>query len=204
MKAAHYAKLWTQFGKYLVIIALATWSIVQGGPELFGASPLGKRPVIAALFGIVVCAPLLALVARIGSRFAAQNPAALWPGRIPVSFLKGLDVSTRDGKIYQSFFLVAFAVIPAAALLHFLRVVLNSKITERGGQTDIGHFDLGHIDWCFCDRYRIGEDDGVTYFPVVEPALLLLLCFVAWAAVAHLLFATFRKPAPGLTPGSAP
>jgi TRAP-type C4-dicarboxylate transport system permease small subunit len=116
----------------LVAVTLATWATVQGAPELFGINAADKHSLIAALFGIVICVPLLVVMGYVGAQYAKSiDEPKNWAGRIPVVGLSAIDFRSRDGKLFQGFFLIVYVLLPAAGLVHFLRtlsVFLRAKV----------------------------------------------------------------------------
>jgi hypothetical protein len=193
MSPKDYSKIWGFIGKYLVAVTLATWATVQGAPGLFGINAADKYSLIAALFGIVICAPLLVVMGYVGAQYAKSIDHKTWAGRIPVVGLSEIDFRSRDGKLFQGFFLIAYVLVPAGGLVHFVRTLLMASVFTRQGRTPIGHFSIAHLDWTLGDQVRVGEGEGVTYFPVIEPLFLLSVCVIAWISALYFAWMIFTR-----------
>lgn len=201
MTEAHLARLWIVVGLFLVFYSLNTWIVSQGGKALFGVELLDDQPVTSALVAIPICAVLLVLQCRIGMAYADRSGMRRqWHARTPVVGLDGLKTGSREGKLYQAFFLILFVIVPVAALGYFVDQVLGGTVYDRVAKTE--HSPLAAVDWAtiasasyWDDRFRLGEgpDKAVTWFPVVEPVLLGLLLLLAAAHVVLLAVRLFGR-----------
>lgn len=200
MTTAHYSKLWTIVGLALVFYSLNAWIASQGGQPFLSAKLLEDRPVLSALLAIPICGALLALLCEIGIRYARGSGASGWHARLPVVGLDGLKTGSREGRAYQGFFLTLFVIIPSGALIHFInkssaaKVVVNDA-TRR--EVSIVHFPDAPLSWStWDDGFRIGQsipppgkplEDMVTWLPVLEPLVFVLLVVLAfWRALVLL------------------
>jgi hypothetical protein len=114
---------------------------------------------------------------------------------MPVIGLEGLDTGSREGRLYQGFFLLLLIAVPAAALIYFTVQVLSAHVFDRqNSAAELGALDPVSLSTVLSgpywdDRFRLGEsaDKAVTWFPVLEPMILtLLVAIAAWQVVAFL------------------
>ncbi len=63
------AKVWQKFSTYLVVYAFATMAVIQGTQTDSGVS-INQPPLIAALFGLLICIPLYCVCIWFASRHA--------------------------------------------------------------------------------------------------------------------------------------
>lgn len=201
MRKSDYAKLWTAVGIVVCFISLNAWIASQGGRPMFSQGIIEERLVLSALLAIPFVAILLALEAEIGIRHARRSRRTVWHGRLPVVWLTGLNTSSREGQLYQGFFLFAFILIPLAALVHFVDESFEAVVLHRasGAVGTLRHPPGGEGFWGFGDDFRIGThavaSDMVTWWPVWGPVIFGLLILLAIWRVAVLIVAIFRPSA---------
>jgi hypothetical protein len=101
------------------------------------------------------------------------------------------DTGSREGRLFQGFFLFLLISVSAAALVHFTSQVLGAKVFDRQTGTELDV--LAPVPWdtfvsgtYWHDRFRLGEsaDKAVTWFPVLEPIVLAVLLLLAAGSVA--------------------
>lgn len=86
---------------------------------LFKVAMIDEREVPNAYFSIIICGVLLTVLAIIGRAYARKSVSLPRFARWPVVGLEDLDFSSWSARIYQSFFLLVFVVVPLAAVIHF-------------------------------------------------------------------------------------
>jgi hypothetical protein len=179
---------------------------------------LDDRMVLSAVVAIPICAALLALLAEIGIRHVRTSGGKGWHDRLPVVGLDGLETGSRDGQLYQGFFLCLFVVLPILSLAHFISesqeaVVVNLVTRETG---TILRPPGGPNFWSLAgEHFRVGREfllapppggkaptdpfqGMITWIPVWELlAYGLLLAVALWRCAV--LFAALRAPTGGAT-----
>lgn len=196
MQPAHLAKVWIGISTILLFYTLNTWTSSQGGEALFRIALLSKAAGAGALFGIAVGSTLLALAAFIGRSYAMQHGVS-WSDRVPRVWLTDLDVGTRGGRTYQFIVLVIFAVLPAAALVHFWQALQQQNLCDRLAPN--APVTLWQWSWnsLAADRFRLSAtrpdcSDGVTFFPGLEPVVLAAFTLLAYVGLFCQFAAIFR------------
>ncbi|HEX4955413.1 MAG TPA: caspase family protein [Thermoanaerobaculia bacterium] len=180
------SRLWSRTGTFTLLFSLALWSATQGGPTQQGLSQIEGESL--AVYGLLLGGPCLFLVLHLTGLYAARIQRRGWAARLPVAFLEDLVFTDRNvGRQYQALFLVAFLLVPMAAQIHFLDRVKEATIFEDSTQAgskqvwkDTGLRRLDH--WrtyypakvIFGDKYRIGSERGITFFPFWAHWLFLL------------------------------
>lgn len=205
MNTDHFRQLWTALGTVLLFYVVNAWLASVGANPIFDFRLLEDRPKIESLLALAVCAPMLILLCGIGIRHAravsSSSPDARWHERLPVVWLQGVNTSTGEGRIYQGAFLAAFIVLPATSLWHFLRKIRRAGVLQDDDRSTLKDpfqlvplKDLGKTHW-IGDGLKAGMTEikgAVTWFPVFEPALLLMLTAAAWISAARLIWALWR------------
>lgn len=186
-------KLWFGIGVVLSFYAINTWLSSQGANPFLSITLLDDRRAVGALFGIFICSPLAILLSSIGEMFIEKFGGQGWPERIPVVWLETLDTSTREGRLYQGVLLFLFVVLPALSLLHFFNVVVGTEIRDTTACSPLRFWDVVCPEG---DRYRFGERGGVTFFPIVEPIMVLALFLYAEFRVCRYLRVIFKSSMP--------
>jgi hypothetical protein len=79
-------------------------------------------------------------------------------------------------------FFLGFIVGPLYVAGHFIKVLGATTFFDRENRTEPGHpfFEyssrfLSEGTWSGGNRFRVGDVDGVAFFPTVEPYFMLLL-----------------------------
>ncbi|WP_195820667.1 hypothetical protein [Roseobacter sp. MH60115] len=207
MTQQHLQKLWTLFGTILVFYSVNTWLSSQGANAILNVKILDERPVIGALIAIPICSVLLFILARVGLQFAKGSHSRKWQNRMPLVWLEGLDTDSKAGKSYQAFFLLIFILIPIVSLMHFLRKVMSADVVNLADRSTV--VSAWHmVDWellmfgpYWNDAYRIGEtitpntaslENTVTWFPMIQPIILVALVVVSSGAALRFLLGIFN------------
>lgn len=200
MTQAHLTRLWLAVGLVLVFYSLNTWIVSRGGKPLFGVDLLSEARIASELLAIPICAVLLALLCQVGIVYAGRSGAWSWHARMPVIGLDGLKTGAREGRLYQAFFLFLFIALPTVALAYFTARVLGGRVFDRCGGPELT--PLSPVSWdvvaskaYWDDGYRLGADadHAVTWFPVLEPAMLALLLLLAAVQGARFLVRLFGR-----------
>lgn len=204
MTQQHLVRLWQVVGLVCTLYALNAWLVGQGASAVFDLVLIEKRKVGAQLVALVVVALLLMLTAQIGIIHARRSHHIAWHARQPLVWLEGLDTGSVEGRCYQAFWLVLLVLIPLAALVYFTHVVLDGEVAHvRQSSVEI----IGPLDrvdasafWRSLSgshEFRLGDgpvgaERGVTWFPMIQPALLATLLLGALAQSLRLFRALFR------------
>jgi hypothetical protein len=131
MHPVHLEKIWRVLGAATALLSIVAISQSQGGPVITGAFLIEERPSIASYFFIFILSSFLFVVCTVGVLYAGSVPSPTWSGRLP---MVGEDPdhpsarTARSTKIYQGFFIAAFVLLPAYAIGHLNRVVLNQAV----------------------------------------------------------------------------
>lgn len=131
MRQSQLAKCWVYLGPIAFLLAVSTVLQSQGGPPLPDSLFQEGRPHIASYYSIFLLAPMLIGLAAIASIYAYRSESPAWSGRLPIIADdpdNPADPPALLIKIYQAFFLVGFILVPAYALGHANRVVLNRTV----------------------------------------------------------------------------
>jgi len=157
---------------------------------------IDHRPVQGSLIAIVLVGVLTALAFRVlrryimlhrdEHRFARLPRWGIEPRRVEDGVVKGLSVAK-----------IIAALIPVGALVHFFDKVIGRgtlvKCDRTGGIEHVGLWEIpekltGHY-YCLGQGAKDAAIDGVTFFPLIQPILLILLsCWIAF----EFLLAAFR------------
>ena len=122
--------------------------------------------------------------------------------RIPVVWFDKIDTASSEGRWYQTIIIVSFIILPALSLIHFFLIVEAASVCVRSSPPRTTNvWDLSAIETL--DDPTSGNDlnrvvqpsiceNGVTFFPVVEPLVLLVLIVAAYWAVYRQFRAIWR------------
>jgi hypothetical protein len=116
--------------------------------------------------------------------------------RLPLPFIEVPSADDALPRALRLLFFLVFVIGPLYVAGHFLRVLGATKFFDRRTLADGGHsfFEwslrfLREGAWSGDNRFRIGDPDGVAFFPTLEPYLLIVLfCF----AVIYVLYFVVR------------
>lgn len=185
MTNSQLAKAWTAVGLFTLLFCLDSWLRTQGLSPMFGSELPHNQRQAAALFGFVVTALLTSALLRIAFIYTRRFPPGELAFRLPIAFYETLDTSQPEAKSFQRLTFFAFHIVPLAAMGHFLRVVLDSTYVV-AAECDAGNATPNSL-WSYPDPYmwdngyRLGSCNGVTFFPVFEPVLLMAIGFALLA-----------------------
>lgn len=208
MKPAHLTTIWAVLSVFLVAYAVGVVAYTQGGAASTVKIPIIDLPLViagrgpAAVAGLIVCTVTLILSATVGWAYARQSkPFDKWYSRIPVVGLKDMVPGDVMSRFYQGLVLFVFLVPPIYAIVHFWRIMLGSRVvtTDPTPKPTAGVWDWSALT-SLNDPARIcalTTDDckpSSTYFPGLEPVVLIVLCLIAAFVVGGQLLAIFRRP----------
>ncbi len=208
MKPAHLTTIWTVLSVFLLAYAASVVAYTQGGATTTPKIPIIDLPLViegrapAAVTGLVICTLVLILSAAVGWIYARQGKLFdRWYSRIPVVGLKDMTPGDRLSQIYQGVVLFVFLVPPIYAIVHFWRIMLDARVvtTDSTPKPTAGIWDWSALT-SLNDPARIcalttGDcKPASTYFPGLEPVVLIVLGLVAAVVVGGQLLAIFRRP----------
>jgi len=124
-------KVWSFLVVVLLYLALNVWSITQQWQLSLPGNPFkdGKTtPFGVALYGILLCCPLLILVSIVTRIYSARSIGHRWQDRFPRFGDFELDTSTPDARAFQAICLVVFLVIPLTGIAHFQNKMLHGSV----------------------------------------------------------------------------
>ena len=194
------AKLWAAIAAILLFYLINSYLATQGGEPLFDTKLVAKAREPIALFAIIIGAPLLLLSALTAQLYATRSETSeSWFGRLPVFWFDAIDVNSPEGRWYQRLTLFIFTILPTLSFIHFFRIVIAADVCA---SKPVAH-PSGAWDWSALksinDPARLGGvltqvqgsapscDNGTTFFPFVEPLLLLIwICVAYWAVYRQL------------------
>lgn len=194
-------KLWTTVGTVTCLYALNAWLLSQGANTLFSVALLDDRAVPGSYLAVFIVSAALAIVTYVGRRFLVAKSSLHWTKRFPTVALKSLNPTDGFTKGYQSFFLMAFFVLPLAAIIHFNhKVMRHGDVADKLEDTVYPHRlfyipSLGNILKTnnYGNRYCMGQDlkqpepckrstinqGGITWFPLVSPIFMIGVSLVS-------------------------
>lgn len=134
MTKAHLTRLWATLSLAAFAYIVGSVIVIQGGVDIFGAKLLvsakedGKAAIgyIAAIVGSVLLSAALAVAILHGRRHGN-----FWHDRLPVIGLDGLDTTSREGKLYQAFFLGVLVAMPLYGIGRSLEVANRGGLCEQ-------------------------------------------------------------------------
>lgn len=210
MTQAHLNRLWTTLALAAFVYILGSVIVIQGGVDILGAKLLvtaekDGKPVIG-YFAAIVGGVLLSLALAIAILHARRH-GQFWHDRLPVVGLDGLETSSREGKVYQAFFLVVLVLLPLCGIGRSLEVANRGSLCEQALAGEKPHWHKGNEFKLFllpahANQLRLmkeGESEGNCGGHGVEigwwtPLLLAGAPGLAAALAALLLLTLWRRP----------
>jgi hypothetical protein len=123
-------KLWSAIGALLLFYSLNSYLATQGGETVFSIKLFVKAREPIALFGVIIGASLLFLVAVVGRLFASRSDPP-WHNRIPVVWFNKIDTASSEERWYQTIIIVGFTILPALSLVHSYLIVEAATVCVR-------------------------------------------------------------------------
>jgi hypothetical protein len=172
------------------------------GAPIFDKMTLHPKLPSAILIGIfpilIVALVLVYLCDRYRRATLAAHSRA---DRLPLPFVEVPNVDDALPRGLRIIFFLAFVVGPLYVAGHFLTVLGATTFFDRRNPAEAGHsfFEWGSRflsegAWSGDNRFRIGDPDGVAFFPTVEPYFFPLLFF---GSVSYLVYLVVRLIAKG-------
>lgn len=205
----------------LLYLSLNVWSITQQWQLVLPGNPFkdGKTtPYGVALYGLLLCCPLLIVTTIVTRLYARRSGAREWPNRLPRFANFELDTKNADGKAFQVFALCLFLVLPSAAIVHFQNKMVHGSVfrvltnCEPASANDYCRSKQAVIegwhDMLFANPRGIPSDGRLVYdpdlskdiapsfIPLWEPWTLVGLSALTLGFVAYSLKQVFKAPYP--------
>lgn len=214
MTQKSYVQLWSALILFLLGYTLNVWLYLQGAKPFFSPALFHEQRAGVAIIALIVIPVAHALSHHVASRHAVQF-GNYWTTRLPIVFVDGLFERSRDAKIYQGSIIVLVVLLPFFAMFHISSAVIDMSKPLYCRAVEDGNFEKqdGGIwqlapDAKFDDDCRIGYDPGssqkagdevkalhgVTFFPVVEPLVIIVLFFIDLALALRLCATVFGVP----------
>lgn len=191
MTNKYLAKLWTAVAVATLYLTLNAWLATQGALFRFpGLTFEDYKAGSASLWGLGLAGSTFLLLHWLWRHHLSLVEEKSWWQRIPRLGEMDYDPSTPLGRKVQVFSLVCFLILPTLGQVHFLHKLYKSSVVERANSetfaTGFQHYTKPvSITVLWKDRFRVEEENGITFFPFWEPWLFLL-------TVLAILFGTGR------------
>lgn len=203
-------KVWSAVAAILLFYSLNTYISTQGGAPLFGVPLLSSQREVGALYALILCPPMLLIVALLGELYRRRHGAdSKWEG-VPPAFIGELDCRKAESRVYLAAVVLLAYMVPMLTFVHFGQIVSEASVCAKdvkGVAPKIAPKSIWTQPesgfWC-CDAYRLagmeadksGERDakgdrvvtctgGASFTPLVAPLLLSLSWGLAFAAAAY-------------------
>ena len=195
--------LWRALSIAAVYLTWNTLSATHGmHVEMPGIDFDGRHQHVAALYGAIAIAVLLLLAQWLWGHYMALAPAGRrWQERMPPVLGAGMRPNTLLGRRMQALGLLVLVVFPVIGQADLFARIVAGTTYETAGNTrvklaqGVSHFTEFRTPGS--DRYRYGSPDegeagGVSFWPGVEPWLLLVLQGAAVAATLWRMYSALR------------
>jgi hypothetical protein len=127
-------KIWSFLVVVLLYLCLNVWSITQQWQLSLPANPFkdGKTtPFGVALYGVLLCGPMLIVVSVVTRIYAAHSGAIKWEDRFPRFGNFKLDSSRSEARAFQRVSLFLFLIIPLLGIIHFQNKMLSGSVFRK-------------------------------------------------------------------------
>ena len=189
-------KVWTVLGLFISVFTLDSWMRTQGLDPLFGSSlPHNQRPA-SAIFRFVVIVVLAPLHLYTAITYSKRQVGS-FHNKVPIAFFVSLDTKATEAKIFQSLMYFALHIFPVLGVIHFYRLILASVYVLQA-DCRMGIEDRAFSVWTlpatyvWDNGYRLGDCEGVTFFPLIQPVFFTLLALALLLMNLHFLRITSR------------
>jgi hypothetical protein len=174
-------------GAWEFALALNLFWWERTGAAILDKIKLHSKLPSAILLGVFAILIVALVLIYLCDRYRSATPIARsWLDRLPLPFIEVPNADDVLPRGLRVIFFLAFVVGPLYVAGHFLRVLGATMYFDRQNPTEPGRrfFEWGSRflwdgTWSGDNRFRIGDVDGVAFFPTVEPYFLLLLFFGA-------------------------
>lgn len=202
MTPTHFRRLWRLLVPTMIVLTLDLWSAERRGPAVFGSAIVETQTeALLKILGIVVLALLGVASAKVleGHAVRVRMLGLRGAARVPDLLLDNSD--PRDQAVRRlrwSTLALAFA-LPLAAQIHFHAQLHDRPVRCSDGAAFSAydpkawtHFQVNSYCRIHDDRPAPAEEaqDGVTWFPGLQPVVLLgltLWVVAAWARATYLV-----------------
>jgi hypothetical protein len=176
------------------------WWERTGGP-IFDKIKLHPKLPSAILIGVFVILIVALFLTYLCDLYRRATPVALSRiDRLPLPFVEVPSADNALPRGLRVIFFLGFVIGPLYVAGHFIRILSATKFFDRENPTESGHpfFEwssrfLWESTWSGENRFRVGDVDGVAFFPTVEPYFLLLLFFGAVIYAIYFLVRLVRS-----------
>jgi hypothetical protein len=214
MTKAHLTRLWTTLSLAAMVYIVGSVMVIQGGIDIFGAKLLvaaekDGKPAIG-YFAAIIGGVLLSAALAIAILYARRHGTA-WHDRLPVIGLDGLNTASREGQVYQAFFLAVLVVVPLLGIGRSLEIANRGTLCEQAKTGEIPRWHTSG-EWrlvllpSYKNQLRLmreGDSGGCGGHGVEigwwTPILLVGAPALAVVLALLLLFALGRRPEPDET-----
>ncbi len=180
------AKAWSTIGLFLLVFSLDSWLRTQGLSPIFGSHLPHTERTAAALLGVIINVIAAALLLRIAFSFTRRQPSGKLAARLPIAFYVSLETADKNAVSFQRIMYFLFHIFPLFAIFHFLKIVLSSQYYMSAECDNLQCKGVSLWQWpdpyIWDNGFRLDNCNGVTFFPVLEPVLLVAVVsiLVAW------------------------
>ncbi len=172
--------------------------MTQGGHFLLPGLKSGDiGPRTAAVYGTFFTVPILILSMVLAIAYIKRNIHKSHLARFPVAFGTALNFNDWLAKGYQVFFIVAYLLVPTYAAGHFMRKILNGKVTCQDCSENL----IANTPWehlftyqsfveIFTDGNKYRFENEITFFPFWQPWVgmyLTMICIFSFFIIIYLL-----------------
>lgn len=183
--------VWLACGAALFYFSINAWLASTGadfhlpGIEL----PKFKKALIYGTFAI----PLAYFVLWLSDKYAHLSVAEVPTLRVPSILERGLDQG--PGLVVRWLVFAGFVLLPVVAQIHFLYQIATDKIyATKGALAASGTHEMLTKALPLCrDCWRFGDPNGLEFFPLVQPWLLVGAVLGLLGYLLLVLFHVSRK-----------
>jgi hypothetical protein len=155
----------------------------RSGAPIFDKIKLHSKLPSAILIGLFAIIIVNFVLVYLCNRYRDESLAGRSRiDRLPLPFIEVPRADDALPRALRLVFFLAFVIGPLYVAGHFLRVLGATKFFDRRNLADGGYsfFEWGlrflqEGTWSGDNRFRIGDPDGVAFFPTLEPYLLVVL-----------------------------
>lgn len=206
MTPEHLRKLWQILSVACLLLVLDAWIAIQGGAPVFGNTHVaGRDPASVATFGLVFGLALYLAAIHMALGYARTQAGDHWHRRIPPMALRDLDSRDPQARRFLLVLLAALTLVPLGAFVHFTLTICEARIACKRGAPESPYDLTAFAAFGLDDPCRIARSlpqaapgtlpsAGITWFPVVQPALFLAATAAAFAQTIRLWTTILRRP----------
>jgi hypothetical protein len=155
----------------------------------------------AILIGTVAIAFVSYFLLMIVDRHWRLHATQPWYNKLPGAFVDPPDPRDWLAKAIKLFAYLLFIIVPACIAVHFIDELWFKPVVDRQSVfNDLAFHSMTsaiRAEGAFGERFRIGDRDGVSFFPAIEPIgiSLLVAAQCAWTLfqIGSLLRSMYRR-----------